>query len=177
MNPTPPNLSDFRPVVGDPGAPRKQWFGFSRSVVIMVVVGLHVVVGGWFALPVVIKAIEEKRVADTGPPVQLLDMEITTLQPEVAAKSRKPRLKAHAETPSQFAQRAGVRVDLPARTLLLVSISAEGKAGAIEIAESSGNPRLDDIAVQYARAQEWMADKAEYSSGSIPFPVEFVTSG
>lgn len=175
MSTPPPSLSDFRPVVGGE-APKKKRFRFSRSVVIGVVVGAHVIVGAMFAMPRVIKAIEEVRWERAGPPVQLVDMGITAAETEVTARSRKPRVRKPAigETPTQIAQRAGIRVESPVSTLLLVVIGQDGKAGSIAVAESSGDARLDDIAVQYVRGQEWVPVGAgEESAGSVPFAVEF----
>jgi TonB family protein len=175
MSTTPPSLSDFRPVVGGE-TPEKKKFRFSRSVVIGVVVGAHVIVGAMFAMPRVIKAIEEVRWERASPPVQLVDMDITAAETEVTARSRKARSMkpAKGESPAQLAQRAGIRIDAPVRTMLLVVISQEGKAGNVSVAESSGNARLDDIAAQYVRAQEWAPVKeAGDVEGSVPFIVEF----
>jgi len=177
MSATPPNLSDFRPVVGDAASPGKKKFRVSRSVVIIGVIGIHVVAGTFFALPRVLEVIKKARAQPEGAPVQLMDSEITAKE-MVAAKSRKSRLKkpASGDTPAQLAERAGIRIDAPASTLLLVSIGSEGKAGAVEVAESSGNTQLDQVAVSYARAQEWIPPLADEDLGSVPFPVEFAAS-
>ena len=177
MNSPPPSLSDFRPVVGG-DAPAKRRFRMSRSVVIGVVVGAHVIVGAMFSMPRVIKAIEEARHEPVGPPVQLVDMSITAAVTEAPAKSRTARTMkpASGETPAQLAQLAGIRIDAPARALLLVVIGEEGKAGKVSVAESSGNTRLDDIAIQYVRAQEWTPVEAEDAVASVPFAVEFAAS-
>jgi hypothetical protein len=173
---SPPSLSDFRPVVGGEPSPAKKKFRVSRSVVILVVVGIHLIAGTLFVLPRVIKAVEEARAEPEGPPLALVDMKITAAEEKVAAKSRKPRVRKPevGETPVQLARRAGIPVETPVRTLLLVIIGQDGKPGAVTVAESSGDSRMDEIAVNYARAQEWVPVSAgEESPGSVPFAVEF----
>jgi TonB family protein len=160
--PRKPGLADFKPKIGGEEAGRGRRFRLSRSVVVIVVVGAHVVAGALFAIPVIKRAIFEPAPAELpGPAVAMVDMVIAE-QHEKAEKvaagteTRPPTLKsAKVDSPVERAKRAGVPLLRPAKTLLLVRVSEEGKPDEVAVAESSGDTRLDQVAVEYARSLEW----------------------
>lgn len=56
---------------------------------------------------------------------------------------------------------------------------ADGSVAAVSVAQSSGYPRLDDVAVKYARSLEILPGvdaKGHPSAGEIDFPVDFKLS-
>lgn len=180
-----PGIGDFKPQVGSKAPPRK-WFGVSRTVIIAMVIGAHVVVAGLLAFPVLQKVISEPGPGEEeGPPVAMVDMLIAEQNPEAdkvaeGSKNRPPVLKpVRGESPVERARRAGVPVAAAARTLLLVRVSEEGKATDVTVAESSGADQLDNIAVEYARTLEWDPALVDGRAAimSIRLPVEFKADG
>lgn len=176
-------MADFRPAV-DAGTTsgRGARFRISRSVVVIIVVGAHVVVGAMFAFPVLQRVIGDPTPDEQqGPPVALVDMVISRENVEAArvapgTQTRPPVLKpTETATPLDRAKRAGIALAAPARATLLVRVSEEGKPGEVTVAESSGDARLDQVAVEYAQSLEWSPAivSGRESTMSIQLPVEF----
>jgi TonB family protein len=176
-----PGMADFKPKVGGDEATRGRRFRMSRSVAIIIVVGAHVVAGALFAIPVIQRAIGDAVPEQLpGPPVTMVDMVIA--EQNVAAdkvspgtQTRPPALKPGTDTPAEHARRAGIALPKPARALLLVRVTEAGKPGDVTVVESSGDVRLDEVAIQYARSLEWTPAMVagRESSMSIRLPVEF----
>jgi TonB family protein len=153
-----PALADFKPKVGGDEPTRAKRFRMSRSVVVIIVVGAHVVAGALFAIPVIKRAIFEPAPAQlSGPPVAMVDMAMSPTEDLApASKTRFPVLKqGKTDNPTHRARSAGITLAEPARTVLLVRVSAEGRSGEVAIIDGSGNAVLDQVAIEYARAQEW----------------------
>lgn len=176
-------MADFKPAV-DAGtaSSRGTPFRISRSVVVIIVVGAHVVAGALFAIPVIQRVIGDPTPEEqAGPPVALVDMIISQEHVEAAkvapgTRTRPPVLKAtETATPADRAKRAGIALATPARATLLVRVSKEGKPGDVTVAESSGDTRLDQVAVEYAQSLEWSPAlvSGRESTMSIHLPVEF----
>lgn len=154
-----PGIADFKPQVGSAKAPPRKWFGISRTVIIAVVIGAHVVVAGLLAFPVLQQVISEPGPGEEeGPPVAMVDLALSPLAAP-PDKTVFPRLKpvegAAAESPRERARRAGILVAADVRAMLLVRVNATGKPDDVQVTESTGDNRLDEVAVEYARAQEW----------------------
>jgi TonB family protein len=118
---------------------------------------------------------------EPGPPVAHVDMVISQERveaPRVGAGSetRPPMLKStETATPGDRAKRAGIPLAATTRATLLVRVSEEGKPGEVTVAESSGDTRLDQVAVEYAQSLEWSPAlvSGRESTMSIQLPVEF----
>ncbi len=180
-----PAMADFKPAVDAGSASRRgKRFHISRSVVIIIVIGAHVIAGALFAIPVIQRVIGDPRPDELpGPPVTPVDMAIAEQNIEAAkvapgTGTRPPVLKpGKAEPPAERARRAGVALAGPARALLLVRVGEDGKPGEVTVAESSGDARLDQVAVDYARTLEWSPAllSGEVATMSIRLPVDFET--
>jgi TonB family protein len=181
-----PGLADFKPKIGGEEAGRGRRFRISRSVVVIVVVGAHVVAGAMFAIPVIKRVMLEPPPAEVaGPPVAMVQMAISQQNDEAArvrpgTETRPPVLRpapaaGRLESPTERARRAGIPVANPSRALLLVRVTEEGKPSEVAVAETSGDARLDQVAVEYARALEWSPAvvAGRKSTMSIRLPVEF----
>jgi TonB family protein len=153
-----PGLADFKPKVGGDEPPRARRFRISRSVVVIVVVGAHVVAATLFAIPVIKRAIFEPAPAQvSGPAVAMVDMAMSPPEDQAPAnKTRFPVLKqGNSDNATKRARSAGITLTEPARTVLMVRVSAEGRSGEVAIIDGSGNVVLDQVAVEYAREQQW----------------------
>lgn len=177
-----PAMADFKPTVDAGSTGRGKRFHVSRSVVVIVVVAAHVIVGAMFAFPVLQRVIGDPTpTEEPGPPVAMVDMVIAQENVEAAkvapgTKTRPPVLKdVDAIPPAERAKRAGVPLPADARALLLVRVGEDGKPGDVTVAESSGDSRLDEIAVAYARELEWSPAlvAGREATMSIRLPVEF----
>jgi TonB family protein len=140
-------------------------------VVIFAVIGAHVLAATLFAIPVLQRA-EPGPEDAPGPPLAMVDMVITSANDEVRSPVLKPN---RAHTPGKHARRAGVELAQPARAILVVNVTEEGRADKVELAESSGNARLDELAIEYARTLEWTPAlvQGRASRMIIRFPVDF----
>lgn len=176
-------MADFKPAV-DAGksSARGSRFRLSRSVVVILVVGAHVIAGALFAFPVLQRVISDPTPEEQpGPPVALVDMVISEQHFDAAkvaagTATRPPLLKRkESDSPDLRAKRAGIPVANPARATLLVRVGEDGKPGEVTVAESSGDARLDQVAVEYAQALEWSPAlvSGRESTMSIHLPVEF----
>jgi TonB family protein len=100
--------------------------------------------------------------------------------PASSNEFRPPRLRPHDDTTlPKLVASAGLRVAKASRVILTVSVSAEGIAGEIAIAISSGNAALDSLAIEYARIMRWepaIVDGRE-AAVSIRLPVVFPATG
>lgn len=179
-----PALADFKPKVGGDETSRAPRFRISRSVVIVGVLGAHVIAGALFAIPVIRRAILEPAPAEqSGPPVAMMDMTIAEQRLDAdkvtkGAKTRPPVLKSKSETtPVQLARRAGIVLTKPVTALLLVRVAHTGKPDNVAVVESSGDARLDQVAIDFARGLEWAPAlvAGRESTMSIRLPVEFQT--
>jgi TonB family protein len=178
-----PAMADFKPAVDAGSASmRGKRFHISRSVVVIIVIGAHVIAGALFAIPVIQRVIGDPTPDElTGPPVTLVDMAIAEQNVEAAkvspgTETRPPVLKTgKADSPAEHARRAGVALAKPARALLLVRVGENGKPSDVTVAETSGDARLDQVAVDYARSLEWSPAllAGEASIMSIRLPVDF----
>lgn len=176
-------MADFKPAV-DAGSNSRRGsrFRISRSVVVIVVIGAHVVAGAMFAFPVLQTVIGDPTPEELpGAPVALMDMAIAQENveaPRVApgTATRPPVLKpTDTATPFDRAKTAGIALPAPARATLLVRVGEDGRPGDVTVAESSGDERLDRVAVEYARALEWRPAllSGREATMSIHLPVEF----
>lgn len=181
-----PALADFKPKVGGDEPAGRPKFRVSRSVVIIVVIGAHVLAGALFAIPVIRRAILEPAPAElAGPPVAMMDMAIAEQRMDAdkvtkGAKTRPPMLKSKSDTkPAELARRAGVDVMKPATALLLVRVADTGKPDDVTVVESSGDARLDQVAIEFARGLEWTPAlvAGREATMSVRLPVEFEAGG
>jgi TonB family protein len=178
-----PAMADFKPVVGGAGGKR---FRLSRSVVVLIVIGAHVVAGALFAIPVIQRVISEAAPPESpGPEVALVDMVISEQREEAArlgtgSRNRPPTLKKAAQvaSPLDHARRAGIAPAGTARALLLVLVDVHGKPGDVTVVESTGDTRLDQAAIDYARTLEWQPAviAGREAAMSVRLPVEFAGS-
>jgi TonB family protein len=178
-----PAMADFRPAVGAGTVPsRGAPFRISRSVVVLLVIGAHVVIGALLAFPVLQRVIGDPTPEEQpGPPVALVDMAISEEHVQASkvapgTRTRPPMLKStETASPADRARRAGIALAAPARATLLVRVSEQGKPGEVSVAESSGDARLDQVAVEYAQSLEWSPAlvSGRESTMSIHLPVEF----
>jgi TonB family protein len=170
-----PALADFKPKVGGDETSRPPRFRISRSVVIVGVIGAHVIAGALFAIPVIRRAILEPAPAEqAGPPVAMMDMTIAEqrMDADKVTKGAKTR-------PPVLARQAGIVLTKPATALVLVRVAHTGKPDDVAVVESSGDARLDQVAIEFARGLEWAPAlvAGRESTMSIRLPVEFHPGG
>jgi TonB family protein len=154
--------------------------------VVLIVIGAHVVAGALFAIPVIQRVIGEGAPPETpGPEVALVDMAISEQREEAArlgagSRNRPPILNSanKAASPIEHARRAGLTPSADARALLLVLVDLQGKPGDVSVVESTGDTRLDQAAIDYARTLEWQPAivGGREAAMSVRLPVEFAAS-
>jgi TonB family protein len=91
-----------------------------------------------------------------------------------------PRLRENeAPSPIVFASRAGIDITRAARVILTVTVTDEGTAGEVAVTISSGNSKLDLVAIEYVRALRWdpAIVQGRQSSMNIRLPVVFAIPG
>jgi len=89
-----------------------------------------------------------------------------------SASAPRPAAYQSVDT-SAFAQRAGLAAKASASVVLEVEILPDGEVGAVGIFASSGQPRIDIAAVEYARSLRWIPATRDHKAiaARIRFPV------
>lgn len=91
-----------------------------------------------------------------------------------------PRLRESAALePGKYALRAGLAIVKAARVILTVTVTERGIAGDVAVAISSGDSKLDSLAIEYVRALRWEPAivQGRQSSMNIRLPVVFAAPG
>jgi len=106
--------------------------------------------------------------------------EVADTEPSASNEFRPPRLRPqHGPTLANLAASAGVVLAKTSRVILTVAVSAEGTAGEVGVAVSSGDAKLDSVAIEYARTLRWdpAIVQGRETNMSIRLPVVFPTTG
>lgn len=115
----------------------------------------------------------------TPPAIEILEPPATDDADTVLPTSnefRPPTLQPQrGPTVAHLAANAGMVVRKSSRVILTVDVTAGGTAGEVKIVVSSGDAKLDTVAVEYARTLRWLPAlvQGRETSMSIRLPVVF----
>jgi hypothetical protein len=86
--------------------------------------------------------------------------EASRLVPVRGAITPPRRLDTDSDT-SSFARAAGLRDGSSASVVLRVEVFGSGAVGRVEVDVSSGRPRIDEVAIAYARSLRWVGGRED----------------
>lgn len=91
-----------------------------------------------------------------------------------------PRLdESSRRSTADFAKRAGVPPGRSVRVILAVTVTEQGTAGDVQVSITSGDSRVDALAVEYARVLRWSPAivQGRNASMNIRLPVVLAMPG